>query len=67
VAELSEASELNDRILAAGVVVLVDLEGNRLRFYPREASLPKSLWEEFANDDRKKLLLRNFLINLGRL
>jgi hypothetical protein len=63
---MSEASELNDRILAEGVVTLVDLEGNRLYFYPKCTTLSRPLWEEL-NDKRKQILLRNFLINLGRL
>ena len=61
------AEDLNNRILAEGIIVLVDLAGNRFHFYPRDKHMPLYLWNELKNDDHKKLLLRNFLVNLGRL
>lgn len=63
---LPEAVELNNRILQCGVFVLVDLDGNCLRFYP-SGRLPRALWDELAKDERKMTLLRDFLVNLGRL
>jgi hypothetical protein len=62
---LHEAIALNNRILACGVFALVDLEGNCLWFYPK-GRLPRA-WDEISGDDAKMTLLRDFLVNLGRL
>lgn len=59
---------VNDKCRAEGVCVLVDLAGDRLRFYSgRRGRVPQHLiaYLQINNGERAKAL-RDFLVNLGR-
>jgi hypothetical protein len=58
---------VNDKIRQCGVVTLVDLEGNKLWFYPR-GRLPHDIVTYLnLQDGHAARLLRDFVVTLGRL
>lgn len=63
--ETINGRSVNDKILAAGVIALVNLRGERVYFYPR-GKLPNYVACYLDAHDRYRLgLLSNFLVSLG--
>jgi hypothetical protein len=57
---------VNDRLLAQGILALVNLRGDRLMFYPR-GCLPQYVRTHLEISDGKRArLLRDFLVNVAR-
>lgn len=56
--------QINEVILKAGVVALVDLKGDRIWFYPR-GRMPLHVLA-YIEINHRSARLRDFLVNVGR-
>lgn len=64
--EATTGRAVNDRIRACGIVTLVDLQGDKIWFYPR-GRLPLDIVKYLnLHDGYAARLLRDFIVSLGR-
>lgn len=64
--EIVTGRTVNDKVRKCGVVALVDLNGDRIWFYPRGRLPPYVCAYLDISNGRNARLLRDFCVSLGR-